>query len=518
MAALFAKLAMECLQDPLIWLFLASMAFLVLQRRSHGDPPLPPGPKPLPIIGNMLMGDQFTHRGLAALAMRYGGLLHLRVGSLRIFVVSTPDLAREVLQTQDGDFSHRPATAAVRYLTYGRSDLAFGHSGSAYWRQMRKLCSTKLFSRRRPETWLAVRDGYGALARDVRKSSGQAVNLGDLIFRHTVRVIFRAAFSTVYDDERLEKFVSMFPEFSKLLEAFHIGDFFPWLGWMERRGFERRLGAARDALGEFLDKIIDDHLRRGKNPEDADADMVDGLLAFVAQANQAGGDVCEGGLRFTKDNVKAVMMDMLFGGPDTIGATIEWAMAEMLRSPDILRRLQQELDDVVGVDRAVDESDLDKLPFLKCIVKETFRMHPPIPMHLHGTTKDCLLGGYSVPSGSRVLINAWAIGRDSEAWKDADKFRPSRFMSGEGEAARLNLKGGCYEFLPFGAGRRSCPAQGLGPYAVEFAVATLAHGFEWELPDGMNPAELDMGDLFGVTVSRAKRLHAVPKPRLTCSL
>jgi ferulate-5-hydroxylase len=209
---------------------------------------------------------------------------------------------------------------------------------------------------------------------------------------------------------------------------------------------------------------------------------------------------------------------MLFGGPDTVAATIEWAMAEMIRSPKILVRVQRELADIVGLHRAVDESDLDKLPFLRCVVKETFRMHPPIPMHLHGTTRDCVLGGYSVPGGSRVLINAWAIGRVGEAWKDADAFRPSRFMPGEGEAARLDLKGGCYEFLPFGAGRRSCPAQGLGPYAVEFAVATLAHGFDWELPDGMSPAELDMDDLFGVTVSRAKRLLAVPTPRLAFSL
>uniref|UniRef100_A0ACD6AH96 Uncharacterized protein n=1 Tax=Avena sativa TaxID=4498 RepID=A0ACD6AH96_AVESA len=521
-AEYFAKLAMESLHDPLIWLFCVSLAVIIVLRRwrVQGNPRLPPGPKPLPIIGNMTIAHQFTHRGLAALAKRYGGLLHLRVGSLRIFVVSTPELAREALHTQDGDFSHRPATTAVRYLTYGRSDLAFARSGSAYWRQMRRLCATRLFSRRRAETWLAVRDGYRALARAVGDSGGdgQAVNLGELVFGHTVRVIFRAAFSAVYydGDERLGEFISMFPEFSKLLEAFHIGDFFPWLGWVGRRGFDRRLRTARDALGEFLDRIIDEHVTRGKNPDDADADMVDGLLSFLSHAKQAGGKDGEDGLSFTRDNVKAVMMDMLFGGPDTVGATIEWAMAEMIRSPDILLRLQRELAGVVGLDRTVDESDLAKLPFLKCVVKETFRTHPPIPMHLHGTTKDCILGGYSVPMGSRVLINAWALGRDEGAWKDADVFRPLRFMPGEGEAAGLDLKGGCYEFLPFGAGRRSCPAQGLGPYAVEFAVATLAHVFDWELPGGMNPAELDMADIFGVTVSRATRLYVVPKPRLTC--
>ena len=199
-----------------------------------------------------------------------------------------------------------------------------------------------------------------------------------------------------------------------------------------------------------------------------------------------------------------------------MGFTIEWAMAEMMHSPHVLQRLQQELADVVGLDRIVDESDLDKLLFLKCVVKETLRLHPPIPLHLHGTIKDCVLGGYSVPRDSRVFINAWAINRDPETWKDADMFLPSRFMPGEGEATELDLKG-C-EFLSFGSGRRACPAQGLGPYAVEFAVAQLTHGFNWELPDGLNPVELDMDDMFGVSMSRAKRLYAVPTPRLAFPL
>ncbi|KAM3212151.1 hypothetical protein ACQJBY_065313 [Aegilops geniculata] len=511
--AAFAKIAMECLHDPLIWLLLASVALVILQRwRLKLNPPLPPGPKRLPIIGNMMMADQLTHRGLAALAKQYGGLLHLRLGSLRVFAVSTPEYAREVLQAQDSDFWYRPASIAVRYLTYGCSDMAFAHDGP-YWRQMRKLCVTKLFSRRRAETWLAVRDGYGELARAVGRSSGEAVNLSELIFKHTVSIIFRAAFG-VRDVQGLDEFIPMFKEFSKLLEAFHVGDFFPWLSWMDRRGFDRRLRTVRGALGTFVDKIIDEHVRRGKNPDDADADMVDGLLALLADANQASG---EDDLRFTRDNVRAMMMDMLFGGPDTVGFTIEWAMAEMIHCPDILLRLQQELVDIVGLDRIVDESDLGKLPFLKCVIKETLRMHPPIPIHLHGNTKDCVLGGYSVPGGSRVFINAWAINRDGEAWKEPDTFQPSRFMP-DGEATGLDLKGGCYELLSFGSGRRSCPAQGLGQHAVEFAIAQLVHGFNWKLPGDMKPTELDMSDMNGVTVSRATRLYAVPTPRLTCPL
>ncbi|KAM3393439.1 hypothetical protein ACQJBY_014243 [Aegilops geniculata] len=457
----------------------------------------------------MMMADQLTHRGLAALAKQYGGLMHLRLGCLPILVVSTPEYAREVLQAQDNDdFWKRPTSIAIRYLTYGCSDMAFAHD-RRYWREMRKLCVTKLFSRQRAETWVAVRDGYGELVRDIGRSSGEAVNLGELIYKHTVSVILRAAFS-VRDVQGLEELIPRINDYSKLLEVFHIGDIFPWLSWIGRRGFDHRLRSVRGALGKFADKIIDEHIRRGKNPDEADADIVDGLLAFFADAS--GKD-----LHFTRDNVKALIMDMLFGGPDNVGFTIEWAMAEIIRCPDILLQLQRELADIVGLDRMVDESDLGKLPFLQCVIKETLRMHPPIPVVLRGTTKDCVLGGYSVPTGSRIFVNAWAINRDSETWNDPDIFRPSRFMP-NGEAIGLVLKGGCYEFLSFGFGRRSCPGQGLSQHTVEFAVAQLVHGFNWKLPNHMKPMELDMTETIGSTVARAARLWAVPTPRLTCPL
>uniref|UniRef100_A0A0D9XLH1 Cytochrome P450 n=1 Tax=Leersia perrieri TaxID=77586 RepID=A0A0D9XLH1_9ORYZ len=527
------QFTMEWLQDPLSLVIVVTVAFLLLQirRSSPATAPLPPGPKPLPIIGNMQMMDQLTHRGLAALAKEYGGLIHLKLGRLHAFAVSTPEFAREVLQAQDGAFSNRPATIAIAYLTYDRADMAFAHYG-AFWRQMRKLCVVKLFSRRRAETWLAVRDESAALVRAVARhgeNGGErvAVNLGELIFSLTKNVIFRAAFGTRGDDERQDEFIGILQEFSKLFGAFNIGDFIPWLRWMDTNGINRRLVAARAALDGFIDKIIDEHIERGKNPDDADADMVDDMLAFLAEVKPNAGKVAAGAgdddlqntLQLTRDNIKAIIMDVMFGGTETVASAIEWAMAEMMHSPGDLRRLQNELAAVVGLDRNVDERDLENLPFLKCVVKETLRLHPPIPLLLHETASDCLLAGgrYSVPKGSRVMINVWAIGRDRSAWKDADVFRPSRFVAGEGEAEGIDFKGGCFEFLPFGSGRRSCPGMALGLYALELAVARLAHGFDWSLPDGMKPSELDMSDVFGLTAPRAVRLSAVATPRLTCS-
>lgn len=204
----------------------------------------------------------------------------------------------------------------------------------------------------------------------------------------------------------------------------------------------------------------------------------------------------------------------MFGGTETVASAIEWAMTELMRNPEEMKRVQQELADVIGLDQRVKESDLDKLPFFRCCIKETLRLHPPIPLLLHETAEDAVIGGYSIPKQSRIMINAWAIGRDPNSWDDAQVFKPGRFLK-EGVP---DFKGGNFEFIPFGSGRRSCPGMVLGLYALEMCVANLLHSFTWELPDGMKPSELSTDDIFGLTAPRATRLVAVPSPRLLCPL
>lgn len=146
---------------------------LVIRRRR---PPYPPGPRGWPIIGNMFMMDQLTHRGLANLAKKYGGLCHLRMGFLHMYAVSSPDVARQVLQVQDSVFSNRPATIAISYLTYDRADMAFAHYGP-FWRQMRKVCVMKVFSRKRAESWASVRDEVDKMIRSVSSNVGKLARI-----------------------------------------------------------------------------------------------------------------------------------------------------------------------------------------------------------------------------------------------------------------------------------------------------------------------------------------------------
>ncbi|PON99517.1 Cytochrome P450, E-class, group I [Trema orientale] len=498
----------------IIPLFLLGLIFRFRRRRL----PFPPGPKGLPIVGNMSMMDQLTHRGLAKLADQYGGVLHLKMGYQHMVAISSPDAARQVLQVHDNIFSNRPATIAISYLTYARADMAFAHYGP-FWRQMRKLCVMKLFSRKRAESWESVRDEVDKTVRTVARNTGTAVNVGELVFKLTMDITYRAAFGTS-EQEKQDEFIRILQEFSKLFGAFNIADFIPWLTWVDPQGLNSRLAKARQALDGFIDKIIDEHIdkraRTNGVVDDVDADMVDDLLAFYsdeAKVNESSEDL-QNSIRLTRDNIKAIIMDVMFGGTETVASAIEWAMAELMRSPEDLKKVQQEIADVVGLGRRMEESDFEKLTYLKCSLKETLRLHPPIPLLLHETAEDAEVAGYYVPKKSRVMINAWKIGRDKNSWVDPDSFKPSRFL----KDGVPDFKGSNFEFIPFGSGRRSCPGMQLGLYALELAVGHLLHCFTWELPDGMKPSELDMNDIFGLTAPRASRLVAVPSKRVVCPI
>ncbi|CAJ2635701.1 unnamed protein product [Trifolium pratense] len=514
-----AKITLEPFQTFLLLILPLTLVLLLnLVSKTRKKAPYPPGPKGLPLIGNMNMMDKLTHRGLANLAKLYGGVLHLRMGFIHMVAISNAEAAREVLQLHDNIFSNRPATIAISYLTYNRADMAFAHYGP-FWRQMRKLCVMKLFSRKRAESWQSVRDEVDAVITNVNDNVGTPVNIGDLVFNLTKNIIYRAAFGSS-SKEGQDEFISILQEFSKLFGAFNIADFVPFLRVVDPQGFNDRLVKARGALDGFIDKIFDEHVEKKRNMNDdcgdEDSDMVDELLAFYSDEAKVSNesDDLQNSIKLTRDNIKAIIMDVMFGGTETVASAMEWTISELMRNPQDLNRVQEELATVVGLHRRVEESDIEKLTYLKCVVKETLRLHPPIPLLLHETAEDATIRGYFVPKGSRVMINAWAIGRDKDSWEDPEEFKPSRFLN----SSAPDFKGSNFEFIPFGSGRRSCPGMQLGMYALDLALAHLLHCFTWNLPNGMKPSEMDMSDVFGLTAPRASRLVAVPAKRVICPL
>ena len=189
-------------------------------------------------------------------------------------------------------------------------------------------------------------------------------------------------------------------------------------------------------------------------------------------------------------------------------------MAEMIRHPKILKKLQEEIDSVAGRERLVSDSDLANLPYLRAVVKEVFRLHPATPLSLpRMAAESCEIGGYQIPKGATLLVNIWAISRDPNTWHDPLEFRPERFLPG-GDHAGADVKGTDFDIIPFGAGRRICAGLSLGLRMVQFLTATLVHAFDWELPPGETAEKLDMEEAYGLTLQRAVPLRVRPLPRL----
>lgn len=203
---------------------------------------------------------------------------------------------------------------------------------------------------------------------------------------------------------------------------------------------------------------------------------------------------------------------MLVAGVHTLIITTEWAMSELIRNPHVLQKLTTELDNVVGKDKLVQESDIPNLKYLQAVVKEVFRLHPPAPLLLpHESIQDSQIAGYHVPAGTRLFTHVYAIGRSSAVWANPLEFDPERFV----REPDVDVRGLDFRLIPIGSGRRACPAMTIGTVSVQWSTAMLIQGFEWSLHAGDSCEDLDMTEMFGLTTPRAHPLllHATPRLR-----
>jgi cytochrome P450 len=263
-------------------------------------------------------------------------------------------------------------------------------------------------------------------------------------------------------------------------------------------------------MDQVLEKIIKEHEQSShvQNEEKKHKDFVDILLSLMHQPINPSD---EQNHVIDRTNIKAILLDMIAGAFETSAAIVEWALSELMRHPRVMKNLQQELDNVVGANKLLEENDLPKLSYLDLVIMETLRLYPAGPLVPRESTEDATVHGYFVPKKSRVIVNLWAIGRDSEVWSNnAEEFYPERFID-----KNLDYRGHDFQFIPFGYGRRGCPGIHLGLITVKLIVAQLVHCFSWELPSNMTPNDLDMAEKFGLSIPRAEHLLAVPTYRLS---
>ena len=201
---------------------------------------------------------------------------------------------------------------------------------------------------------------------------------------------------------------------------------------------------------------------------------------------------------------------MVVGGTDTTSNTVEFAMAEMMKKPEVMKKAQEELERVVGKNNIVEESHIHQLPYLDAVMKEVLRLHPVLPLMVpHCPSEPCVVGGYTIPKGSRVFVNVWAIHRDPSIWENPLEFCPERFLDGKGD-----YSGKDFNYFPFGSGRRICAGIAMAESMVMFSLASLLHSFDWKLPEG---EKLEVSEKFGIVLKKKTPLIVIPTPVLSNS-
>ncbi|MCL7031221.1 hypothetical protein MKW94_010292 [Papaver nudicaule] len=488
----------------MILLLVFMITFLVVlfkQQRRNAKWILPPGPRRLPVIGNLhQLGSDLLHVSLEKLSKQYGPLMYLQLGSIPTLVVSSAEMAKEIMKTHDLVFSNRPTLYAAKKLFYGCSDIGFATYGE-YWREARKIAILELLSAKRVLSYRAVREEEVALAIELIRQSSSSfvpVNLSEILLCLLNNIVCRVAFSVKYfsvqgegDNNSKTKFNLMLQETGNLIAGFSTADLFPWMGWIHKfDGLDTRLEKNYRQFDEFFNKVIEAHLNTSKSRKPDVEDFVDVLLRVQEDTSQS--------IRLTTNQMKGIIKDVFVAGTDTSAAALVWTMTELIRNPIIMKRVQEEVRTETGTKDMVEESDLHKLSYTKLVIKEALRLHPPVPLLLPRETREkCTIDGYDIPMKTTVLINAKAISTDPKYWKEPDEFRPERFLD-----SNIDYKGQDFELIPFGGGRRGCPGINFSAVLVELVLANLLHSFDWKLPSGMTVKQVDMNEAFGLVMHK----------------
>ncbi|OWM70819.1 hypothetical protein CDL15_Pgr014492 [Punica granatum] len=492
--------------------FLLFIAFYSIARHLiHKIRNLPPSPFPtLPVLGHLHLLKKPLHRTLAAISHRHGPVLLLQFGFRRVLVVASPSAAEECLTKNDIIFANRPHLLAGKYLGYNYTSLAWSSYGE-HWRNLRRIASLELLSSHRLNNLSGIRaEEVTTLVKRLARKDDQArpVEMKTALFELMMNVMMRMIAGKRYYGENVaeaeleeaKKFREIVTETFRIGGATNVGEFLPFLRKIGFKGVEKELQALQVKRDIFMHSLVEQHKREAKSGEDPNPEgeknktLIEVLLSLQESEPEYYKDV----------TIRSIMLVLLAAGTDTSAATMEWAMSLLLNHPEVLKKAQAEIDNVVGSDRLVNESDLTRLPYLHCIINETLRMYPAGPLLVpHESSEECHVGGYRVPGDTMLMINLYSIQRDPKYWPDPEKFKPERFEGMEG------VKDG-HKMMPFGSGRRGCPGENLALRMVGMTLGSLIQCFEW---GRISEDLVDMTEGTGLTMPKARPLMAKCRPR-----
>ncbi|KAL7604601.1 hypothetical protein Lser_V15G18802 [Lactuca serriola] len=475
-----------------------------------------------PIIGHLhlLGGPELPHKVLGDMADKHGPVFAIKLGVHQALVVSDAAIAKECFTTNDKAFASRPKMEASKIMAYNYAVLGRAPYGD-YWRKMRKMLVLEVLSQRRvemlghiraSEVRASIKDLYDSWVKNKlsESSESQMVKVemsqwfGHLLLNIMVRIVSGKRF--LPNDEEGVRFQAVAGKYIELFGAFLVADFIPYLNWLDVGGYKKLMKNIGKDLDNIFDRWLKEHKQESKSIQqhEANQDFMHVLISILRGASK------QEFPGFDHDTIiKATSLLVLVAGVETTSVTLTWALALLLNNPKALETAQDEIDEHVGRDRLVEESDLKNLVYLNAIIKETLRLYPAGPLSVpHESVEDCIVGGYNIPKGTRLLVNLWKLQRDPNIWSDPTEFKPERFLTSHKD---IDVKGNHYELLPFGSGRRMCPGVLFALQVLGLTLARLIQQFVLKKP---SDEPVDMTESMGTTNGKATPLDVLLGPRL----
>ncbi|CAN8314740.1 unnamed protein product [Cochlearia groenlandica] len=450
--------------------------------------PLPPGPTGFPIIGMIptMLKNRPVFRWLHSLMKELNTeIACVRLGNTHVITVTCPKIAREIFKQQDSLFASRPLTYAQKILSNGYKTCVITPFGEQF-KKMRKVIMTEIVCPSR-HRWLHENrteeiDYLTAWLYNMVKTN-EPVDIRFVTRHYCGNVIKRLMFGTrTFSDktktdgptaEDIEHMDGMF-EGLGFTFAFCVSDYLPMLTGLDLNGHEKIMRKASKVMDKCHDPIIDERIKMWRDGERTQ--IQDFLDVFISIKGKDGMPL------LTADEIKPTIKELVMAAPDNPSNAVEWAMAEMINKPEILRKATQEIDKVVGKQRLVQESDIPKLNYIKAILREAFRLHPVAAFNLpHVALSDTTVANYHIPKGSHVLLSRYGLGRNPKVWSDPLSFKPERHLN---ECLEVTLTENDLRFISFSTGKRGCVAPVLGTVITVMMLARLLQGFSWKLVDG----------------------------------
>ncbi|KAM5575239.1 flavonoid-6-hydroxylase-like [Rosa sericea] len=534
----YSHLLPVVLAFSIIFLYSLVLKFSSRVARKLNLPPQAGGAKP--IIGHLHLlrgSSEPAHIVLGKMADQYGPIFTMKMGMKRTIVVSNSEMAKECLKTNDVIFAGRPKSLARETLGYDGAFFVFSRYDH-YFRKIRRIVMTEALSSHRLETLKHIResevkaaikgifdrirrrDGGGS---NSEKDSGVVVEMEEWFEGINENVIFRMIVGKRFSEAgkilNSEKGDLILREkirgYVKWLAAFAVSDTIPFLRWLDSFRVKREMKKMAKEVDVLLEGWLEEHKQKrkmnnsnGDGDDNEERDFMDAMISILDGDDNVTST-------YDADTInKAVSLTILLGGIDTITGTLTWILTLLLNNREALKKAQHELDQHVGRERQIKESDTANLVYLQAIIKETLRLYPPgpIPRPDHESTEDCVVGGYHIPAKTRLVINISKIQRDPKVWPDPNEFRPERFLTTH---KSIDVRGQDFELIPFSSGRRICPGMYLALKSMPLLLASLLHGFELST---LGDEPVDMSEAGGLTNHKAGKVEVFLTPRLPARL